>query len=162
MNDSDTVTIKVDGTTVSFSQTWQNIKEGEPLTWTTALTSGSYTLRIQTTGATDSTVSFTVTTAGGGGTCTQGPGTSCGTVCPAGSYAYCSGSSVSQVFIQNGCSPSGDLVSKLVREGKLTSTNDTKIVNCSLSGAPDACAGKNFPTVVCSDASQTTITGYCP
>jgi hypothetical protein len=74
--------------------------------------------------------------------------------CPPGNYTYCSGSNVSKLYTQNGCSPSAALQSKL-------GLSMSKVINCSDAANATECAAiTSFPTVVCDNNSR--IVGFCP
>jgi hypothetical protein len=91
---------------------------------------------------------------GGGSGSPAGGGSGSPAGCPPGIYTYCSGSNVSKLYTQNGCSPSAALQAKL-------GLSMSSVVNCSDAANATECADiKSFPTVVCNNNSR--IVGFCP
>jgi hypothetical protein len=83
--------------------------------------------------------------------------------CPATPYTYCSTDTIQNVYISSGCTPSSQLVRKLISEGKLTGEDDPKIINCSEN--PDLCTAagiRSYPSVICGNAPTSVYEGYCP
>jgi len=87
--------------------------------------------------------------------------------CPQNPYPYCDAEDgeFSNVYITLNCHASTQLIQSFIAKGKLTGTDDPKIVKCCKT--PDICRAAGvtaFPTVQCgtSPTIGTKIQGFCP
>lgn len=83
--------------------------------------------------------------------------------CPATPYTYCSSDTIQKVYISSGCTPSAEIIRKLVQEGKISGESDPKVVNCSKN--PELCTAagiRSYPSVICESTPTNIYEGYCP